>query len=136
MLLTGGMGIVGYRQAAGSEPIGGNIGLLCGGMGTRLAQTAHPYNFNTPIFDPDTDPNYLGADGDPEYPIMTPEVANVYNARAVQIFLPEGTPLPLTALKRLEDLLRLTKPMTISLRVRSTKGPWRLEILDPAEETL
>jgi len=135
-MLVGGLGIFGYRQAAGSEAIGGNVGLLCMGLGTRLPETAHLHTFNTPIFDPDTDPNYLGDDGDPEYPIMTPEVANPYNARAVQIFLPAGTPLPETALKRLEDLLRLTKPLTISLRVRSTNGPDRLEILDPAKETL
>jgi len=138
MLLTGGMGIRGRETKMGFpiKAFDGNLAVLCTGMGGRTPLTAHPHLHNCPFYDPETVLQQRGTDGDPEYAMMTPESANPYNARSIQIFLPKGFPLPVPARERLEGILRLMKPLTVNTRVLSTEGPLRIELLDPIEEVL
>ena len=103
--------------------------LVTGGLGQRVAQTAHPTWFNTPVVDPD---NYtsdrMGTDGDPEYAVFTPDPDNVYNARAVEIFLPQGVELPPGSFDRIRTQLKIQRLATCTIRVAETRGPERVSM--------
>jgi len=141
-MLVGGLGIAGRfgnicstdRSGNPERPIDGNLQLLCGGLGGRLPCTAHPHLHLCSVFDPDTNPIYLGKDGDPEWAVMTPEALNPYNGRSLQVFLPPGYTLPDASMQRLEELLSMLKPLTINLTVRDTGLLPLLTILDPSED--
>lgn len=109
-------------------------GLLAAGLGRRVAQTAHPYEFNTQGVDPSTLGLDPGNDGELDYAGWTPRPDNPYNGRSVTIFLPQGYELPPASVERLARELRLQKPLTGALRVRTHKGDLLLEFPDPAEE--
>jgi hypothetical protein len=101
--------------------------LVSGGLGQRVQQTAHPSWFNTPVVDPD---NYasdrMGQDGDPEYAVFTPDPDCVYNARALEIYLPQDVPLPPGSMDRILNQMRLMRPATCTIRVTESRGPERL----------
>ena len=101
--------------------------LATGGLGQRVQQTAHPMWFNTPVVDP---ANYrlerMGTDGDPEYAVWTPDPDCVYNARAVEVFVPEDFVLPPASIDRMRAHLEVTRPKTCTIRISSTRGPERL----------
>lgn len=103
--------------------------LLTLGLGQRVAQTAHPQWFNTPVVDPD---NYrsdrMGTDGDPEYAVWTPDPDCVYNGRAVEIFTPQGFELPPASIDRIRARLEVLRPMTCTVQVAETRGPERVLI--------
>lgn len=104
-------------------------GLLTHGLGCRVAQTAHPQWFNTPVTNPDMYArDRIGTDGDPEYAVWTPEPDCVYNARAVEIFLPEGVELPPASVERIRAHLEIMRPKTCTIRVTEVRGPERLLI--------
>ena len=106
------------------------------GLGQRVAQTAHPNWFNTPVVDPD---NYArdrqGTDGDTEYAVWTPDPDCVYNGRAVEIFTPQGVELPPGSVERIRAHLELMRPMTCTVRVAETRGPERLIIKSSGDPT-
>ena len=105
------------------------------GLGQRVAQTAHPQYFNTPVTNPH---NYardrMGTDGDVEYAVWTPDPDCVYNARAMEIFMPQEVVLPPASLDRLRARLEVLRPKTCATRVTETRGPERFKI-DTTGET-
>lgn len=104
------------------------------GLGQRVAQTAHPHWFNTPVVNPDSyGRGRMGTDGDPEYPVWKPDPDCVYNGRAVEIFIPEGVILPPASIHRIRAHLEQMRPKTCTIRVSRTRGAEYLLI--PASET-
>lgn len=108
--------------------------MLTRGLGERIAQTANPSLFNTPVADPDNFNRFMGTDGDVEYAVWTPTSDNPYNGRALEIFLPEALVLPPASIERLKRSLELLKPLTCTIRVSTTDGPERLVLTDPTDE--
>lgn len=104
-------------------------------MGQRLIQTSHPSNFNSAMFDPGLLGSYeFGDVDDPEWASMTPQPTSPYNAKSVEIFLPQEVSLSPRSLSRLEKLIRLMKPLTVNVRIRKTRGPTHFRIFDPVVE--
>jgi hypothetical protein len=104
--------------------IGPGVGSL--GVGQPVPQTAHPDWFNTHVPNPDHYMSQrLGSDGDPEYPIWEAELDNVFNARALEIFLPEGVELPPASVERMKLHLSRLQGATCTIRISETKGPER-----------
>lgn len=110
--------------------------VLTGGLGERVAQTANPDLFNTPVADPANFNRFMGTDGDVEYATWTPRQDSPYNGRALEIFLPEAMVLPPASVDRLQRALHLMKPLTCTIRVSTTSGPERLKLVDPTDEVL
>ena len=79
--------------------------------------------FNTPVVNPrNFARDRMGTDGDVEYAVWTPDMDCVYNARAVEIFLPQGVELPPGSLDRLKARLGDLRPYTCTVRVAETRG--------------
>jgi len=112
---------------------GQRLGLMADGLGIRVPQTAQPSTFNTPLVDPTQVGRQKGDDGDVEYAIFTPRPTNPYNARDVEIFLPEALVLPPSSIDRLRRALQVLKPLTCSIRMRTTRGPERVVLQDVEE---
>ena len=106
-----------------------------GGMGQRVAETAHPMWFNTPVANPRLlERDRVGTDGDPEYAVWTPEIGCVYNGRAMEIFLPQDVPLPPASIDRIAARLALVRPFTCTTRITETRGPERLLLASDRSE--
>lgn len=100
--------------------------LTTGGLGQRVQQTAHPPRFNCSFANPDSySQGNIGSDGDLEWSFWVPDPDCVYNARAVEIYLPEGFELPPGSVDRLRSRLEVLRPKTCTIRVTETRGPER-----------